>query len=55
VKEQALLFLKKKKQKDFCYAGSWALAVSKPTAQRSKSFLRAFFQKSAAFLFGSLS
>jgi hypothetical protein len=30
LKSEALLFLKKKKQKDFFYAGSWALAQPTP-------------------------
>jgi hypothetical protein len=48
-KAQALLFLKKKKQKDFCYAGSWALARQKPPAQLKKIFAPLFL-KSGCFL-----
>jgi hypothetical protein len=45
---KALLFLKKKKQKDFLY---WGMGVGVATAlgPDSKKFLRRFFQKAAAF------
>jgi hypothetical protein len=41
-------FLKKKKQKTLLI---WVGGVATAVAQTNKSFLRAFFQKSAAFLF----
>jgi hypothetical protein len=47
--KQALLFLKKKKQKDFYYSGPWALAPSKPMAQHTKVFCF-FFSKKKCFL-----
>jgi hypothetical protein len=40
-------FLKKSGTKNFCYAGSWALAAPTPRAQQSKSFLLLFFKKEA--------
>jgi hypothetical protein len=39
----------KKKQKNFAYAGPWALSATQPMAQHSKKFLRRFFQKAATF------
>jgi hypothetical protein len=40
-----LLFVDKKKQKNFFYAGPWALPATMPMAQRNKSFCAAFFKK----------
>jgi hypothetical protein len=42
--KQAVLFLKKKNQKDFC---AWRWALSSPTlmTQHDKSFCGAFFKK----------
>jgi hypothetical protein len=42
-----LLFVNKKKQKNFIYPGPWALAAPTPMAQRCQKFLRRFFQKAA--------
>ena len=42
-----LLFVNQKKQKDSVFR---AVLISAPQAQRSKSFLRRFFQKSGCFL-----
>jgi len=44
VRKEALLFLKKKKQKDF-FMGAWALAVKTPMLQIQRSFLVLFFKK----------
>jgi copper(I)-binding protein len=51
-RKKDLLFLKKKKQKSFCYSGSGA--VSRARAPFSKSFLHLFFKKEvlASLLFG---
>jgi hypothetical protein len=43
--KEALLFLKKKKQKNFCDAGPWALASPQPMAPRHRKFLWSFFKK----------
>jgi hypothetical protein len=43
--KEALLFLKKKKQKDFCSAGLWALTPPTPMTQRAKVFCALFFKK----------
>jgi hypothetical protein len=40
----------KKKQKNFIYAGPWALSPTPPMAQHNQKFLRRFFQKAASFL-----
>jgi hypothetical protein len=40
-----LLFVNKKKQKNFIYAGPWALSVTSPMAQHNKNFCGAFFKK----------
>jgi hypothetical protein len=40
-----LLFVNKKKQKNFIYAGPGALALTQPEAQHNKSFCAAFFKK----------
>jgi hypothetical protein len=45
--KKALLFLKKKKQKNFC---SWGLWHAHANAPRSKSFLLLFFKKEALAL-----
>jgi hypothetical protein len=45
MREEAVLFLKKKNQKDFFYAGSGALALPTPQTQSNKSFLVLFFKK----------
>jgi hypothetical protein len=42
--KKELLFLKKKKQKNFC---SWGLWHAPATARSSKSFLLLFFKKEA--------
>jgi hypothetical protein len=39
----------KKKQKNFIYAGPWALSATPPMAQHRQKFLRRFFQKAATF------
>jgi len=44
-----LLFVNKKKQKNFIYSGAWALSATQTQAQLSQKFLRRFFQKAAAF------
>jgi protein SCO1/2 len=49
-KLEALLFLKKKKQKNFCAAGQWAGAAAAPQAQRRRSFLVLFLKKELLFL-----
>jgi hypothetical protein len=41
--KQALLFLKKKQQKNFCLR--WALATALPQPAVNKSFLVLFFKK----------
>jgi hypothetical protein len=45
-----LLFVNKKKQKNFYNAGLWALSSTQPMAQHKQKFLRRFFQKAAAYL-----
>jgi hypothetical protein len=45
MKEKRLLFVNKKKQINFIYAGPWALSPTTPMAQHSKSFCAAFFKK----------
>jgi hypothetical protein len=45
--KQALLFLKKKKQKNFWNFGPWAVAASQPMVPSHKSFLLLFFKKEA--------
>ncbi|HEY1857736.1 hypothetical protein [Acidocella sp.] len=37
--------MNKKKQKNFIYAGPWALSVTSPMAQHNKNFCGAFFKK----------
>jgi hypothetical protein len=44
-RSKKLLFVNKKKQKNFIYAGPWALSATQPQAQRSKNFCAAFFKK----------
>jgi hypothetical protein len=46
---EGLLFVNKKKQKNFIYAGPWALSVAEPMTQRSKIFAPLFL-KSGRFL-----
>jgi hypothetical protein len=48
--KQALLFMNKKKQKNFIYSGAGALAAGSPngTVQRRKSFLVLFFKKACS-------
>jgi len=41
--QQALLFLKKKKQKNFCYSGPWACHQHAP--KETKIFCALFFKK----------
>ena len=41
--------MNKKKQKNFIYAGPWALSATTPMAQHGQKFLRRFFQKAATF------
>ena len=48
---EGLLFVNKKKQKNFYNAGLWALAVTTPIAQHSQKFLRRFFQKAASVFY----
>jgi hypothetical protein len=52
MKKEALLFVNKKKQKNFIYSGSADLARSRPTstAQINKSFLVLFFKKELLLL-----
>jgi hypothetical protein len=45
MREEAVLFLKKKNQKDFLYAGPGALGPTQPMLQSHKSFLVLFFKK----------
>jgi hypothetical protein len=45
MREEAVLFLKKKNQKDFFYAGPVAVAATAPQAESHKSFCVAFFKK----------
>jgi len=47
-RRKRLLFVNKKKQKNFIDAGPWALALTTPMAQNRQKFLRRFFQKAAA-------
>jgi hypothetical protein len=49
-RRKRLLFVNKKKQKNFLDAGPWALALTTAMAQHRQKFLRRFFQKAAAFL-----
>jgi hypothetical protein len=48
LKQEALLFLKKKKQKDFHYTGAGISRRQRP--RLNKVFCAAFFQKSGFFL-----
>jgi hypothetical protein len=50
--KEPLLFLKKKKQKDFRFLWGWTTPSPQPT--RIKSFLVTFFQKSNFFLLAPL-
>jgi hypothetical protein len=40
-----LLFVNKKKQKNFDFSGVWALSATLPMARQSKSFLLLFSKK----------
>jgi hypothetical protein len=44
-RREGLLFVNKKKQKNFIYAGPWALSPTQPMAQHNRSFCAAFFKK----------
>jgi hypothetical protein len=44
--KQSLLFLKKKKQKNFLYCGRWH---ARATARSKQKFFASFFQKRSAF------
>jgi hypothetical protein len=43
-RRKRLLFVNKKKQKNFIDAGPWVLALTTPMAQRRQKFLRRFFK-----------